>query len=295
MGSASVPVDLFNPGQVFACLGFLEITDVLLGDAEGGFDWSEDGSATFSITAKSERNPFEVGLEFLAEAKVEVLNPKDVIGPWPDQSIQSATFPCPVQELLKSDKKGYTASALPFNLTYGKNRLSVSNWLEGDGREVLKLFAGQQVAAQLASIILNGQGKTIGLRQLLPTLESQSFRRPFDVTGPVAGRFGYDARGAWDAIRLGTSLDRQKIPVQISPHVEILAVLGLEHARPEFPDNYQIRYSVWGEILPVALARAALTMAHVLLPRDRYRAFRAHLGDDKQYKKCFFAQEEPRA
>jgi len=38
MAEASIPVDLFNPGQVFACLGFLETTDVLLGNAEGGFD-----------------------------------------------------------------------------------------------------------------------------------------------------------------------------------------------------------------------------------------------------------------
>ena len=45
MGAASIPVDLFNPGQVFACLGFLEAADVLLGDAEGGFDWTDDGNA----------------------------------------------------------------------------------------------------------------------------------------------------------------------------------------------------------------------------------------------------------
>jgi CRISPR-associated protein Csx14 len=35
MSEAVIPVDLFNPGQVFASLGFLEAADVLLGDAEG--------------------------------------------------------------------------------------------------------------------------------------------------------------------------------------------------------------------------------------------------------------------
>jgi hypothetical protein len=35
MAEASIPVDLLNPGQVFACLGFMEAADILLGDAEG--------------------------------------------------------------------------------------------------------------------------------------------------------------------------------------------------------------------------------------------------------------------
>jgi CRISPR-associated protein Csx14 len=290
---ASIPVDLFNPGQVFACLGFLEGADVLHGNAEGGFDWSDDGNVTFALSAKGERNPFATVLTFLAAAKVEVISPKDVVGPWPERSIPSAIFPAPLRELLKSNKKSYVANALPLAITDGKHTLSISNWLEGDGRIALKLFGGNQAGAQLASIVLNGQGDAVGLKQLLPIIESDNFQRPFDVTGPVGGRFGYDARGAWDAIRLGTSLDKQGMLIKVSPHVEIRAALGLEYARPEFRGNYEICYSVWGQVLPIALARVALTAAHVLLPRDRYRAFRAHPGDDQQYKKCFSAQEEP--
>ena len=295
MSDASIPVDLRNPGQVFACLGFLEAADILLGDAEGGFDWRDEGTATFALSAQGKRNPFETVLEFLAEAQVEVIRPKDIIGPWPERSIPSEVFPAPLRELLKSNKKGYTANALPLAITDGKNRLSVSNWLEGDGREVLKLFAGNQVGAQLVSSMLSGQDGAVGLKQLLPTIKSNGFRHPFDITGAMGGRFGYDARGAWDAIRIGTSLDKQGILIEASPLVEVLATVGLEHARPEFLGNYEIRYSVWGHILPIALARAALTAAQLLLPRDRYRVFRAHLGDDQQYKKCFPAQEEPRA
>ncbi|MGO9135029.1 MAG: hypothetical protein ACLP8A_13430 [Methylovirgula sp.] len=69
MAQASIPVDLFNPGQVFACLGFLEAADVLLGDAEGGFDWKDTGDARFILRAAGEENPFAVVLEFLATAK----------------------------------------------------------------------------------------------------------------------------------------------------------------------------------------------------------------------------------
>ena len=38
VAEAEIPVDLFNPGQVFACLGFLEAADILVGDAEGGLE-----------------------------------------------------------------------------------------------------------------------------------------------------------------------------------------------------------------------------------------------------------------
>ena len=69
MAEASIPVDLFNPGQVFACLGFLEAADVLLGDAEGGFDWRNEEQATFTLGAGGERDPIETVLEFLAQAE----------------------------------------------------------------------------------------------------------------------------------------------------------------------------------------------------------------------------------
>ena len=39
MAESTIPVDLRNPGQVFACLGLLEAADVLLGHAVGVFAW----------------------------------------------------------------------------------------------------------------------------------------------------------------------------------------------------------------------------------------------------------------
>ena len=46
-----ITIDLYNPGQVFACLGFLEAADVLLGNAEGGFDWRDEANVTFTLRA----------------------------------------------------------------------------------------------------------------------------------------------------------------------------------------------------------------------------------------------------
>ena len=76
MNEASITVDVYNPGQVFACLGFLEAADLLLGEAEGGFDWSDAASVCFRLRAPlGQDNPVESVLAFLAEAEVKRLGP----------------------------------------------------------------------------------------------------------------------------------------------------------------------------------------------------------------------------
>src|SRR5580704_468251 len=62
----SIPVDVYNPGQVFACMGLLEAADVLIDDAEGGFDWSDPEQVVFRLRAGGAENPVAMVLEFLA-------------------------------------------------------------------------------------------------------------------------------------------------------------------------------------------------------------------------------------
>ena len=69
MAEHVIPVDLYNPSQVFACLGFLEAADLLLGDAEGGFDWSDAANVAFRLGAAGDENPVAAVLEFLATAR----------------------------------------------------------------------------------------------------------------------------------------------------------------------------------------------------------------------------------
>jgi CRISPR-associated protein Csx14 len=289
MAASTIPVDLFNPGQVFACLGFMELADVLLGDAEGRFDWSDPAQTCFHLVAAGTDEPVQAVLEFLKAASSRPVSPLGVEGPWPLNATSSETYPAPLSELLKSDKKGYSASNLPFILGRDAIKVCVSSWLEGDGREALKLFAGQQVAFRLMTNVLEGDPSkpgTQGVRDLC-TAEAD----PFQV-GPVGGRFGYDSRGAWDAINVGSSLDEQGAVLLVSPVVESLAVIGLEFARPLFLSTYEIRYAVWQAALPLSLARVALAQPDRFGARASYRFFRSNLGEDKQYKKCFPAREE---
>lgn len=295
MAQASIPVDLFNPGQVFACLGFLEAAEILMGDAEGGFDWRDEAATRFSLRVSGDKNPFAVVLEFLVNSNVIVITPEKIDGPWPIGAQPSQTFPAPLKSLKKSDGKALTDSALPIELRRGSDIIPVSHWLNDGSRETIKLFAGQQVGANLAVNMLRGDSKkknSKGLKDIYRNIEIQNFTNPFDEICAVGGRFGFDARGGWDAIRAGTSIDQQGVLVKVAPHVEILAAIGLENARPNSLSTYQISYSVWGAMLPISLCRVALCSAKSFLPKSEFRLFRTHLGDDKQYKKVFFAEEE---
>lgn len=286
MTEASIPVDLFNPGQVFACLGFLEAADVLCGDAEGGFDWSETEDAKFCLRAAVDKNPFEVVLKFLAESDIGTISPEGVEGPWPDSAAPDKEFPARLAVLKKSDGKGLSASQLPVRLQRGGTVIQIAHWLKIDERPTLKLFAGKQVGAQIVTNMMRG------FKDILSEPDEKVFQDPFGAVCAVRGRFGFDARGGWDALRVGTSLDKQDVLLKVAPYVELLAAIGLENARPTLLSTYEIRYAAWNTILPITLCRVSLFAPEKFVPRGQVRFFRSHLGEDKQYKKCFFAEEE---
>ena len=75
MAEASIPVDLTNPGQVFACLGFVEAAEVLLGEARGGFDWRDPADVHFRLAARGGDDPVVRVLRFLDEATVTSFAP----------------------------------------------------------------------------------------------------------------------------------------------------------------------------------------------------------------------------
>ncbi|HEX9640352.1 MAG TPA: type I-U CRISPR-associated protein Cas8c, partial [Candidatus Krumholzibacteria bacterium] len=81
MTEGSIPVDLFNPGQVFACMGFLEAADALVGEAEGRFDWSNEGNVRFRLRAGGDENPFGRALGFLAAAEIRRYAPTGYADP----------------------------------------------------------------------------------------------------------------------------------------------------------------------------------------------------------------------
>jgi len=113
---------------------------------------------------------------------------------------------------------------------------------------------------------------------------------PLGLTAPLGGSsFKFDARKAWTAIDAGYSPDTQTHSVEASPVVEMLAAIGLEHARPHEFDTREVRYAAWKGLLPPVLARPALGGARVAVSA---RTFRFTLDLAGKNKIVTFAREE---
>jgi CRISPR-associated protein Csx14 len=324
--SASIPVDLLNPGQVFACLGFLEGAESLLGEAEAWFEWDES-PARFVLVAPADENPFEVVLDFLATATLVELTPVGYVEGGAsdddgdgDDAGESASPPDDADADTRSDgseddisvegRQQTTAfpsgegdrNSLPI-LLVGRDgrRLSVSHWADGSSRESFKLYSGNRSASRIAKQMLQGarakskKGQTLGdlktrgLMQLWAGQRNDLVKAPFDVLTPMGGSFNFDPRGAWTAIDAGYSPNTQKDGIAASPVVEMLAAIGLEHARPDEYETRKVRYAVWGQALPSMLARTALVGADLKVPTRRF-AFELDLSGKN--KVTTFAREE---
>ena len=322
MAESAIPVDLFNPGQVFACLGFLEAADVLLGDAEGGFDWGSEGSVTFALFANGMCNPFETVLEFLVEAEPKRWGPVGYADPPPnkgngddegdktvdDGSADEAAI-APAPDLTPSfPAKMGDRLALPIRFGGGNQPVvELGHWSDGSSRDSFKLYSGNRSADRIAQAMLKGDRKkatlkqrtsgqlgglkTKGVAQLWEADRSALIEAPFDVLTPMGGSFNFDPRGAWTAIDAGYSPNKHKHAIQASPVVEFLAAWGLEHARPVEFGVRQVEYAVWGESVPPILARAALASCVTTIP---LRRFRFELDLSGKNKVVTFSKEEPR-
>jgi CRISPR-associated protein Csb3 len=319
MADASIPVDLFNPGQVFACLGFLEAADVLLGDAEGGFDWTDEANIQFRIRAFGDVDPIAVVLEFLSQAKLKRLSPAgytDRLMPKGDTAddaeaedaadretqptirVSDGSASLELSEIFPAPKGD--SLALPIRLG-GVPMITLGHWADGSSRETFKLYSGNRSAEMIARAMLFGVRKkptkkqpsgalmTKGIAQLWHEQRDAMVKRPFDLLTPMGGSFNFDPRGAWTTIDAGYSPNRQGHQVAASPVVEFLAAWGLENARPDEFKTRRVRYSAWGLLLPPALGRVALFGGVAAFPQ---KVFQFDLAMSGKNKVVNFAEQE---
>ncbi len=285
MSRASIPVNLFNPGQVLASLGFLEAASVLCSSAVGGFDWADEANIRFVLDANSDRNPFAVVLEFLANAELRRLAPWGYKDPPSKKKKAKAVAKDESEEEEQTDGMEYSGSflarepdrmALPIRLTHIGRSLDITHWADGSSRNNFKLYAGNRSAASIARAMLIGTQEKLRKTQKVGDLKTKGIRAlwkenpnglvecPFDVVTPIGGSFNFDPRGAWTALDAGYSPNDQKHAIAASPVVELLAAIGLEHARPleaREKGRVRVRYAAWGELVSASLARPLLAGA----------------------------------
>ena len=273
MAEASVPVDLANPGQVFACLGFLEAADVLLGDARGGFDWRDPGNLRFRLAARSSDHPVLRVLRFLDEATVTCLVPagsRHGIDKWKIRTEQDAsgTFPSRYtgMDVLPARLRDDTGSCIMIDHWGDQGRAR---------RDRVKFWAGMQgkPGARLAQEAL----------ELVRGQAADHADDPFSLGAGQSGSFRFDWRRDYVPVDAGFSPNKHKSTVimQGYPIVELLAAVGLTHARPIRRTRLEYRYGVAGlageELYDPIFVRAALGAEQPPVPGMPFRLFTMRL------------------
>ena len=245
MTESYVLVNMYNPGQVLACLGFMEAANELCGDVWSMFDWSNEANVKFHLKTEGTENPFVAALDFVANAEIREIVPFGTNSGHKER-MHSTEYP---ESLPKSDR------ARPIELIDQSNCIVLSHWADGSDRNKFKLYAGNRSAFGISR---NNVQKS--LSELWAKNRSSLIKTPFDVLMPTGGSFNFDPRGAWVPINVGYSPNQHKnYCVDSSPVVEIFAAWGLENSRLDEYEPQKVRYTTWGVDLPISMARIAMT------------------------------------
>jgi CRISPR-associated protein Csb3 len=242
--SIHINVDPANPGQFFACCGLLELADRLWQGAEG---WFENGR--FHIACNGTL-----------------------------QQVLAFVVTAPVEELTTLDN-GLAVKPLiaPLRLSFDSEATSA---LTLDAWMTIKLEKGQVIAAANPPWnFWSGQQKSHGiwtdlraaLAKQLRKLDADRLPDLFNQRDMLKGRFGFDARPAWQALDVGFSPNDQNMKVASSPAVELLSVVGIQRFRPRVTDRTTVTYVTWGQPLSPSVGSAAMAGNGLALPCTRYR------------------------
>lgn len=293
MNPASIPVDLRNPGQVFACLGLTEMTEVLSGPCMTRFNYSSNETeCRFELDASE--NCIEKAVRFLARCKVIAIAPAPQAGnerlsaeAW---QVETATakgpfFPGPAPD---------SPATLPIRLSYEDFEIPVEHWLDGvrTGRDNVKFWAGEQGTP--------GAAKAKSAIALVSALDELNLNRvaldPFSFSAPMSSSFRFDWRRDYVPLDAGFSPNKHKSRLSMVgfPLVELLAAVGVQNARPSrvAPKNkLAYRYYVSNSWLPPCLVRALLGSDATGFP---VRGFRMNLGwpGQENQARCIINTEE---
>ena len=271
MTTASIPVDLANPGQVFACLGFLELADLMLGQAKGGFEWQSSSVAQFHLTASGNDHPISRALGFLEEATIHALAPPNSANStakWNVDTIQNRShrFPFPDPS---------SPATLPAYLKDANGHLvTIDYWGDETRRDNVKFWAGS-----------GGYPGAALVRDALDLVRGrlgEDTDDPFAISAPQSSSFRFDWRRDYVPMDAGFSPNLHgNVEMLGYPVVELLAAIGLANARPLRHTKLEYSYGVAGvtkdQLYDPIFLRAALGAKAPLFPGMPFRRFSMQL------------------
>ncbi|MBF0335849.1 MAG: type I-U CRISPR-associated protein Cas8c [Alphaproteobacteria bacterium] len=289
MAEATIPVDLRNPGQVFACLGLMEAAELLCGPAEGFFAYrGSETRADFALRVDGTRDPVTEVIAFLSTATASARAPAggDLAVKETGVATRAApdgVFPCP-----PPDKP----ATLPVLIEGPDGRsLPVEYWLDGPhvGRDNVKFWAGSggysgAALTRDALALVAGMG---GNRL------AEAAADPFAFAACQTSSFRFDWRRDYVPLEVGFSPNRHDSMAMVGyPLVELLSAVGLQHARPQRLNKLAYRYGVSPTPLPTMLARAVLGAQPLGFPMRSFRMVLGWPGQEGQARCILDAQEE---
>lgn len=287
MAEAEIPVDLLNPGQVFACLGFMEAAEILCGPCEGRFDYA--GSETevrFRLRVDGEADPAARVLEFLAGATVKAIAPKDSglsTQKWNTPTEERDVYPAPAPD---------SPASLAIVLESSAITIPVEHWVDGthNGRDNVKFWAG---AGGYPGAALARDAIAI-FAELGGNARAGVATNPFAFASPMSSSFRFDWRRDYVPLDAGFSPNEHKATMTTVgyPLVELLAAVGLQNARPQRIDKLAYRYAVTNALLPTVYERALLGGAVLGFPLRTFRMRLDWPGQEGQARCIVEAIEE---
>lgn len=293
VAEASIPVDVFNPGQVFACIGFVEAAEVLLGGAEGGFDWSDASDVRFHLRAGGDFSPVACVLEFLDKASASAIAPAG------SPNIEGWTASWGPEPKAEDRARGYpypdpsSPATLVCRLSDGEQVIPIDHYGDATERDNVKFWAGAggYPGAALASDAL----------ALIAGRAAGAASNPFALSAAQSSSFRLDWRRDYIPIDAGFSLNRHgsKMTTLGFPLVELLGAIGLTNARPERHNKLDYSYAIVGRApndgscwLPPTILRAALGAAPLPFPTRRFRMLLDWPGQENQARSITTVTEE---
>ena len=275
MAESAIPVDLLNPGQVFACIGVLESAEILLGDAAAAFEWNDGREPMFRIAAAGIEPPVARVMRFLNESKV--------VARVPAQSTNADSWKASWGEMPEVDGPGSpfpfpdpnSPATLPVVLRdHGGVEIAMDYWGDATRRDNVKFWAG--------SAGYPGAGIVRDALVIAGDQLQHYVHDPFAMSAPQSNSFRFDWRRDYVPIQDGFSPNKHGKNIQMVgyPLVEVLAAVGVSHARPRRTTKLEYRYGVLGSqggtLLDPVLHRVALG-ATLPIPGQPFRRFVMHL------------------
>lgn len=260
----TIPVDLSNPGQFFACCGLLELSDRLWPTSSGWFESGRQGSAFHIAT------PHGGNLRDLLAAANQIQFDVAVDGGSEEEGADNAGD---IEPLI-------VTSPVPMVLDWWSDK-SIKPWA-GSMKERPIFFAMLRAIDPIHRDPFND------LRAVLDPIGSGDAKRR-QRPGKKREPFYFDCRRGASAHPLdsGFSPDTHHLESECCPAVEAMCFIGLQRARPAPMDKpNRSRYTAWTKPLPTN-ALAPFVCGAINIEGSTSYSFDNCFRTDQKKHKCF--------